>query len=216
MTAPYPHQKMSAKYLGKLQVKKPGFTHTLSDYAEHRQCDRALVSRWLKAGRLTEKSAYKTFHDGIWHINPAFADLELEGKAVPDIGVEQQVEPISVSAVLYDGEDGAEDADEEYSYPALGESKAKKEFYLAKQERLKSQTLEKTLVLASDAEKVLFDLGREIRENLTNLPLRITDAILSIPTKDRDRRFKILTLLEREINECLISLGDRASGEDAS
>jgi len=207
---------MSGKYLGKIQVKKPGFSHTLSDYAEHRKCDRALVSRWLKAGRLTQKSAYKTFHDGIWHINPTYADLELEGKPVPDAGVE--VAPIIASVPPYDGEedgeeDGGEDSDEEYSYPALGESKAKREFYLAKQERLKSQTLEKTLVLATDAEKVLFDVGREVREGLSNLPSRITDAILLIPTKDKDRRFKILTLLEKEINECLVSL---SSGEDAS
>ena len=206
---------MSGKYLGKIQVKKKGFTHTLSDYAEHRKCDRALVSRWLKAGRLTEKSAYKTFHDGIWHIHPAYADLELDGKTVPDAGAEQQVEPIIASVPLYeDEEDEDEDADEEYSYPGFAKSKAKREFYLAKQERIKCQTLEGTLVLASDAEKVLFDIGREIREGLSNLPSRITDAILLIPTKDRNRRFKILTLLEKEINECLLSLSDRPSGED--
>ena len=206
---------MSGKYLGKIQVKRPGFSHTLSDYAEHRKCDRALVSRWLKAGRLTEKSAYKTFHDGIWHIHPAYADLELDGKTVPDEGVEQQqVEPIIASVPLYDSEeDGGEDSDEEYSYPGFAESKAKKEFYLAKQERIKCQTLEGTLVLASDAEKVLFDIGREIREGLANLPSRITDAILLIPTKDKNRRFKILTLLEKEINECLISLSSGVDGD---
>jgi len=207
---------MSGKYLGKLQVKKKGFSHTLSDYAEHRKCDRALVSRWLKAGRLTEKSAYKTYHDGIWHIHPAYADLELDGKTVPDVGAEQQqAEPIIASVPLYEDEDEEdEDADEEYSYPGFAKSKAKREFYLAKQERLKSQALEKTLVLATDAEKVLFDVGREIREGLSALPGRIADAILLIPTKDRNRRFKILTLLEREINQSLISLSDRPSGVD--
>jgi len=126
---------------------------------------------------------------------------------------EPDLREAKVSKVSGDGDDGYEDSDEEMWYPQMGESKAKREFYLAKQERLKSQTLEKTLVLATDAEKVLFDVGREIREGLANLPSRITDAILLIPTKDKDRRFKVLSLLEREINSCLLSLSDRGNGE---
>ena len=126
---------------------------------------------------------------------------------------EPDLQEAKVSKVSSDGDDGYEDSDEEMWYPKMSESLAKRTFYLAKQERLKSQTLEKTLVLATDAEKVLFDVGREIREGLSALPGRIADAILLIPTKDKNRRFKILSLLEREINECLISLSSGVDGD---
>ena len=118
-----------------------------------------------------------------------------------------------VSKVPSEGDVGYEDSDEEMWYPKMSESLAKRTFYLAKQERLRTQTLEKTLVFAADAEKILFDVGREIREGLSTLPSIITDAILLIPTKDKNRRFKILTLLEKEINECLVSLSSGVDGD---
>jgi len=139
------------------------------------------------------------------------------GKPKSDPGLrESKFSRVPTSSV---GFDEADEDDEfefggEREYPKLRESQARREYYLACQAKFKAQTLEGTLVLASDAEKALFDVGREIREGLFSLPSRITDAILLIPEKDKDRRFKILTLLELEINACLLALSDRIEGRD--
>ena len=139
------------------------------------------------------------------------------GKPKSDPGLRESKATAIALAEELGFDEAAEDDEFEFGgereYPKLRVSQAKREYYLACQAKFKAQTLEGALVLASDAEKALFDVGREIREGLSSLPSRITDAILLIPEKDKNLRFKILTLLEREINSSLTALSDRSEGE---
>jgi hypothetical protein len=71
----------------------------------------------------------------------------------------------------------------------------------ARQEELKLQQIEGTLVLRSVVEKKVFAVGRQVRDKIENLPARLT-GIFAAET-DQGRLF---ALFSKEIQECLEGL----------
>ena len=90
--------------------------------------------------------------------------------------------------------------------PALHDSKAKREFYLAELARLQVDEQKGELISAADAKKSAFTLGRSIREALQNLADRVSYELAG--ESDETVIHRILTQEHRQALEELAGVGN--------
>ena len=186
---------MGYKYT--VTIRRPGQLN-VSEYARHRGCDRQSVVNAIQDGRLTERSCQRERDK--WLIDPILGDLEW-----PNQNVNSEAMSMAIAPDLDHGG--------QVGFPSFGESKAKKEYFLAEKARLELETLAGSLVSAEAMKREFFDVGREIREAIRNIPVRIVDKIVAIPFNDPERRFKVLTILETELTQSLLILCGRENRE---
>lgn len=190
-------------YPVKLNKQRSEGVVTLRAYARHRGQTPTSIVQAYQEGRLTDRSVKHDAGQKRWEINIALADAEMDGLSLETVagkGVAGDADGDSLP--MFEG-------DTSETIPPYSVSKARKEYHLARIAKMEEEELAGKLVRASDVEKEFFKVGREVRNAMEGFPVRIIDEICCIPISDPDRRFKILTLLEKEVNQALLALSDR-------
>ena len=90
------------------------------------------------------------------------------------------------------------------SIPDFAESKAKREFYLAELAKLDVDQKKKDLIAVTEIKKSSFEIGRAIRENLSNLADRLASQVAG--ETDPQIIHKLLTEEHRAALEQLVKL----------
>lgn len=88
--------------------------------------------------------------------------------------------------------------------PDLNESRSRREFAKAQMDELKLQQLRGALVDKADIDAALFDISRELRDGIMNIPVRIADVIASMTDAA-----EVEAILEHEFEDVLESFAQR-------
>lgn len=88
--------------------------------------------------------------------------------------------------------------------PDLNESRSRREFAKAQMDELKLEQLRGALVSKADIDAALFDISRELRDGIMNIPVRIADVVASMTDAS-----EVETYLEKEFEEVLESFAQR-------
>ena len=136
---------------------------TMAELATLKNVSRTAVSKKVKSGKL---DGAVVNHNGKRLVNKeeAFRLWDLQAPPSKDTTVRKQLKQEI-------------DAKPEDEIPSYGESKAKREHFLAELARLDVDQKKKDLILVSDITKSSFEKGRAIREKLTNLADRLANQI---------------------------------------
>ena len=148
--------------IGSVEVNKTKMLITFADLAKLKNVSRAAVSKKVKSGRL-EGSIVN--HEGQRLVNKDLA-LELwEKNTTPSINVL----PIPTKKELKKQIDETPDD----QIPDFNVSRARKEHWNASLAKLQVQQQKKELIPVTDIKKSSFELGRAIRESLSNIADRL-------------------------------------------
>ena len=136
---------------------------TMAELAKLKNVSRMAVSKKVKSGKLDSAIVN---HNGRKLVNKeeAFRLWDLQAPPSKDTTVrkklKQEIDSKKVEEI-----------------PAYGESKAKREYFLAELAKLDVQEKKKQLVSVEDIKKSSFATGRAIRETLTNLADRLSHQL---------------------------------------
>lgn len=93
--------------------------------------------------------------------------------------------------------------------PNINESKAEREYYLAKLAELDYLQRAAQLVSADEVKVTWFSHARRVRDAILNVPIRIVDEIRAIAGElNEQQRHEILLCLQRELVQALEELAD--------
>lgn len=160
---------------------------TMAELAKLKNVSRMAVSKKVKSGKL--ESAIVN-HNGRKLVNKeeAFRLWDLQAPPSKDTTVrkklKQEIDSKKVEEI-----------------PAYGESKAKREYFLAELAKLDVEEKKKQLVSVEDIKKSSFATGRSIREALTNLADRLSHQLAG-----EDDATVIHNILSTEHREALENL----------
>ena len=136
---------------------------TMAELAMLKNVSRQAVSKKIKTGKLDGAIVN---HNGKKKVNKeeAFRLWDLQASPSKDTTVKKQLKEEIYSK-----------SDDEI--PNYAESKAKREHFLAELARLDVEQKKKDLIPVTDIKKSSFEMGRAIREKLTNLADRLASQI---------------------------------------
>ena len=136
---------------------------TMAELATLKNVSRAAVTKKVKSGKLDGAIVN---HNGKKLVNKeeAFRLWDLQAPPSKNLTVRKQLKK-EIDAKLDD------------EIPSYAESKAKREHFLAELARLDVDQKKKDLIPVSDIKKSSFEIGRAIRENLSNLADRLASQI---------------------------------------
>jgi len=163
---------------------------TMSELATLKNVSRAAVTKKVKSGKLDGAIVN---HNGRKLVNKeeAFRLWDLQAPPSKDTTVRKQLKQ-EIDAKLED------------EIPSYGESKAKREHFLAELARLDVEQKKEELILVSDINKSSFEMGRAIRENLSNLADRLASQVAG--ETDPQIIHKLLTEEHRAALEQLVKV----------
>ncbi len=142
---------------------------TQAEYARRKGVSRTTISKHVKSGKITLVNG---------KIDPVMADKQL--KANLDISQKRKLK-------LSDDEVG----NELNSYQA---ARAKREYFKAKMAELEYMEKAGQLILVKDVEKEAFTLYRTFRDQMLNIPNRISQKVVA-----ESDEFKVREMLKKEI-----------------
>ena len=136
---------------------------TMAELAMLKNVSRQAVSKKIKAGKLDGAIVN---HNGRKMVNKeeAFRLWDLQALPSKDTTVRNQIKQ-EIDSKTYE------------EIPAYGESKAKREYFLAELAKLDVEEKKKQLVSVDEIKKSSFATGRSIREALTNLADRLSHQL---------------------------------------
>ena len=136
---------------------------TLAELAMLKNVSRAAVTKKIKTGKLDSAVVN---HNGRKMVNKeeAFRLWDLQALPSKDTTVRNQIKQ-EIDSKTYG------------QLPAYGESKAKREYFLAELAKLDVEEKKKQLVSVDEIKKSSFATGRSIREALTNLADRLSHQL---------------------------------------
>tara|TARA_Y100001938_G_scaffold47622_1_gene66351 strand:- start:1 stop:498 length:498 start_codon:yes stop_codon:yes gene_type:complete len=136
---------------------------TLAELAMLKNVSRAAVTKKIKTGKLDSAVVN---HNGRKMVNKeeAFRLWDLQALPSKDTTVRNQIKQ-EIDSKTYE------------QIPAYGESKAKREYFLAELAKLDVEEKKKQLVSVDEIKKSSFATGRSIREALTNLADRLSHQL---------------------------------------
>ena len=136
---------------------------SLAELAMLKNVSRAAVTKKIKSGKLDSAVVN---HNGRKMVNKeeAFRLWDLQALPSKDTTVRNQIKQ-EIDAKTYE------------EIPAYGESKAKREYFLAELAKLDVEEKKKQLVSVDEIKKSSFATGRSIREALTNLADRLSHQL---------------------------------------
>ena len=157
---------------------------TMAELAMLKNVSRQAVSKKIKTGKLDGAIVN---HNGRRMVNKeeAFRLWDLQALPSKDTTVRKQIKQ-EIDSKTYE------------EIPAYGESKAKREYFLAELAKLDVEEKKKQLVSVDDIKKSSFAKGRAIREALTNLADRLSHQLAG-----EDDATVIHNLLSTEHREAL-------------
>ena len=160
---------------------------TMAELAKLKNVSRMAVSKKVKSGKLDTAIVN---HNGRKLVNKeeAFRLWDLQAPPSKDTIVRKKLKQEI-------------DSKKEEEIPAYGESKAKREYFLAELAKLDVQEKKQQLVSVEDIRKSSFVTGRSIREALTNLADRLSHQLAG-----EDDATVIHNLLSTEHREALENL----------
>ena len=136
---------------------------SLAELAMLKNVSRAAVTKKIKSGKLDSAVVN---HNGRKMVNKeeAFRLWDLQALPSKDTTVRNQIKQ-EIDSKTYE------------EIPAYGESKAKREYFLAELAKLDVEEKKKQLVSVDEIKKSSFATGRSIREALTNLADRLSHQL---------------------------------------
>ena len=136
---------------------------TLAELAMLKNVSRAAVTKKIKTGKLDSAVVN---HNGRKMVNKeeAFRLWDLQALPSKDTTVRNMIKQ-EINSKTYE------------QIPAYGESKAKREYFLAELAKLDVEEKKKQLVSVDEIKKSSFATGRSIREALTNLADRLSHQL---------------------------------------
>ena len=136
---------------------------TMAELAMLKNVSRQAVSKKIKTGKLDGAIVN---HNGRRMVNKeeAFRLWDLQALPSKDTTVRKQIKQ-EIDSKTYE------------EIPAYGESKAKREYFLAELAKLDVEEKKKQLVSVDEIKKSSFATGRSIREALTNLADRLSHQL---------------------------------------
>ena len=136
---------------------------TMAELAMLKNVSRQAVSKKIKTGKLDGAIVN---HNGRRMVNKeeAFRLWDLQALPSKDTTVRKQIKQ-EIDSKTYE------------EIPAYGESKAKREYFLAELAKLDVEEKKKQLVSVDEIKKSSFAAGRSIREALTNLADRLSHQL---------------------------------------
>ena len=136
---------------------------SLAELAMLKNVSRAAVTKKIKSGKLDSAVVN---HNGRKMVNKeeAFRLWDLQALPSKDTTVRKQIKQ-EIDSKTYE------------EIPAYGESKAKREYFLAELAKLDVEEKKKQLVSVDEIKKSSFATGRSIREALTNLADRLSHQL---------------------------------------
>ena len=136
---------------------------SLAELAMLKNVSRAAVTKKIKTGKLDSAVVN---HNGRKMVNKeeAFRLWDLQALPSKDTTVRNQIKQ-EIDSKTYE------------QIPAYGESKAKREYFLAELAKLDVEEKKKQLVSVDEIKKSSFATGRSIREALTNLADRLSHQL---------------------------------------
>ena len=136
---------------------------SLAELAILKNVSRAAVTKKIKSGKLDSAVVN---HNGRKMVNKeeAFRLWDLQALPSKDTTVRNQIKQ-EIDSKTYE------------EIPAYGESKAKREYFLAELAKLDVEEKKKQLVSVDEIKKSSFATGRSIREALTNLADRLSHQL---------------------------------------
>tara|TARA_R100001163_G_scaffold25911_1_gene21149 strand:- start:249 stop:746 length:498 start_codon:yes stop_codon:yes gene_type:complete len=160
---------------------------SMAELAMLKNVSRQAVSKKIKTGKLDSAIVN---HNGKRMVNKeeAFRLWDIQALPSKDTTVRKQLKQEI-------------DAKTEDEIPAYGESKAKREYFLAELAKLDVEEKKEQLVSVDEIKKSSFATGRSIREALTNLADRLSHQLAG-----EDDATVIHTLLSTEHREALENL----------
>jgi predicted DNA-binding protein YlxM (UPF0122 family) len=163
---------------------------TMAELAMLKNVSRQAVSKKIKTGKLDGAIVN---HNGKKKVNKeeAFRLWDLQASPSKDTTVKKQLKKEIYSK-----------SDDEI--PNYAESKAKREHFLAELARLDVEQKKKDLIPVTDIKKSSFEMGRAIREKLTNLADRLANQIAG--ETDAQIIHKLLTEEHRTALEELVEV----------
>ena len=161
---------------------------TLAELAMLKNVSRAAVTKKIKTGKLDSAVVN---HNGRKMVNKeeAFRLWDLQALPSKDTTVRNQIKQ-EIDAKTYE------------QIPAYGESKAKREYFLAELAKLDVEEKKKQLVSVDEIKKSSFATGRSIREALTNLADRLSHQLAG--EDDATVIYKIINSEHKEALENLL------------
>jgi len=162
----------------------------MSELATLKNVSRAAVTKKVKSGKLDGAIVN---HNGKKLVNKeeAFRLWDLQAPPSKDTTVRKQLKQEI-------------DAKSDDEIPSYGESKAKREHFLAELAKLDVEQKKKDLISVTDITKSSFEMGRAIREKLTNLADRLANQIAG--ETDAQIIHKLLTEEHRAALEQLVKV----------
>ena len=136
---------------------------TMAELAKLKNVSRMAVSKKVKAGKLDGAIVNHNGKRKV-HKEEAFRLWDLQAPPSKNLTVRKELKEKIDSKTV----------DE---IPNYAESKAKREHFLAELARLDVEQKKKDLILVTDIKKSSFEIGRAIREKLTNLADRLANQI---------------------------------------
>ena len=163
---------------------------TMAELATLKNVSRTAVSKKVKSGKL---DGAVVNHNGKRLVNKeeAFRLWDLQAPPSKDTTVRKQLKQEI-------------DAKSDDEIPSYGESKAKREHFLAELARLDVEQKKKDLIPVADIKKSRFEIGRAIREKLTNLADRLASQVAG--ETDPQIIHKLLTEEHRAALEQLVKV----------
>ena len=163
---------------------------TMSELAALKNVSRAAVTKKVKSGKLDGAIVN---HNGKKKVNKeeAFRLWDLQAPPSKDTTVRKQLKQEI-------------DAKSDNEIPSYGESKAKREHFLAELAKLDVEQKKKDLIAVTEIKKSSFEIGRAIRENLSNLADRLASQVAG--ETDPQIIHKLLTEEHRAALEQLVKV----------
>ena len=161
---------------------------TMAELAMLKNVSRQAVSKKIKTGKLDGAIVN---HNGRKMVNKeeAFRLWDLQALPSKDTTVRNQIKQ-EIDSKTYE------------EIPAYGESKAKREYFLAELAKLDVEEKKKQLVSVDEIKKSSFATGRSIREALTNLADRLSHQLAG--EDDATVIYKIINSEHKEALENLL------------
>jgi len=162
----------------------------MSELAALKNVSRAAVTKKVKSGKLDGAIVN---HNGKKKVNKeeAFRLWDLQAPPSKDTTVRKQLKQEI-------------DAKSDNEIPSYGESKAKREHFLAELAKLDVEQKKKDLIAVTEIKKSSFEIGRAIRENLSNLADRLASQVAG--ETDPQIIHKLLTEEHRAALEQLVKV----------
>ena len=163
---------------------------TMAELATLKNVSRTAVSKKVKSGKLDGAIVN---HNGKRLVNKeeAFRLWDLQAPPSKDTTVRKQLKQEI-------------DAKSDDEIPSYGESKAKREHFLAELAKLDVEQKKKDLIAVTEIKKSSFEIGRAIRENLSNLADRLASQVAG--ETDPQIIHKLLTEEHRAALEQLVKV----------